>query len=264
MNRHTAPTPAQRGLGAMHRLNEHSRTPRRVTWIRVIAVAAVIAALAGFTQLLDSALRAGLSLFALVALVAFGSAALRTLPALGHWCETKLLAARLKAVRAEPIELLLEELVSRKTQLERFRSSLARIAVTIAGLQEMLEERREKMPPRDIAKQEAVIKKMEAWHAMHITRLHAAEQALADYKMHVESKRAEWRFVIATQEVLTGLRVVDREGIVRELMRDEASLAVEEKFRAVFHELDLDMRRIEQLEARNDAAPGGDPTGRLP
>ncbi|HKP63664.1 MAG TPA: hypothetical protein VJV78_43315 [Polyangiales bacterium] len=226
----------------------------RIAWVRVAALVGMIAGLALSAPLLWAAVRAGLGLLALAAMLVVGWTCLQGLPYLGERLEQRLLRARMDSARDNPIEVLLVQLVDRTDQLERYRSALATVGAQIEGMRSMLEERRATAPQHDTHKQAAALQKMVTFQAHHLQRLAAAECALADYKQHLNAKRFEWSFAHAGRRVLDSLRARDRESIVRELLSDEATRAVQISFDQVFAGLAAELELAPQLRS--------DPTAR--
>ena len=171
---------------------------------------------------------------------------MQALPYWGEKLERRLLRARLDEARDNPIEELLSQLVQRSTQLERYRMALASIAAQIEGMREMLAQRRAAAPQHDTEKQAAALQKMQAFYAHHLDNLASAEAALSAYRRHLQAKRFEWSFAQAGKSVLASLRATDRESIVRELLSDEASRAVQLSFDQVFASLEIELRQLEQ------------------
>ena len=179
-----------------------------------------------------------------------GGVALRALPFWSARIEQRLLQARIEDARAQPLSELLGQLARRSEQLQRHRSALAAIAAQIAGLQTMLEQRREQAPGHDTHKQAQALTKMQAFYEHHLRRLGEAEQALEAYRHHVTHKRFEHAFAEAGQRVLDSLGPSDHAGVVRELLSDEASRSVQEGFERVFASLELELHSAEGNLAR--------------
>ncbi|HET6338062.1 MAG TPA: hypothetical protein VFG30_32795 [Polyangiales bacterium] len=230
-----------------------SRSQTRIPWLRLVALGGVTALLVAIAPLLWTAIRAGVSLFALAALMLVGWASLQALPYWGERLERRLLRARIVDARDNPIEALLGQLLQHRAQLERYRAALAAIGGQIQGMRDMLEERRAVAPQHDTHKQTAALHKMVAFHAHHLKNLAAAELALADYQRHLNTKRFEWSFAQAGKRVLDSLRARDRESIIRELLTDEATRSVQSSFNQVFASLDAELQRVEQLGPENSA-----------
>jgi hypothetical protein len=206
----------------------------------------VVVVLGALAPALVSALRAGASLFMLACLLAIGWAGAQALPYFGQWIEKRCLRARVLDARANPVEELLRELLLRSEQLVRYRSALTSIAAQIESMRDMLTERRASAPQHDTTKQATALQKMIKFHAHHVDKLAAAELALADYKQHLSAKRFEWDFAQSGQQVLDSLKSEDREGILRELLSDEATRSVQSSFNRVFASLDLELRVLER------------------
>lgn len=226
----------------------------RVSWLRLAALSGVVAGLALAAPLLWALMRAGVSLLVLGAVLVVCWAGLQALPYFGERLEQRLLRARMESARNNPIEVLLAQLVERAGQLERYRAALSAIGADIEGMRNMLEERRAAAPQHDTQKQAAALQKMLAFHAHHLKQLAAAELALAEYKRHLAAKRFEWSFAQAGKRVLESLRARDRESIVRELLSDEATRAVQASFDQVFASLAAELQSVEQLQADGAAS----------
>jgi hypothetical protein len=230
-----------------------SGSQTQIPWVRLVALGGVTALLVAIAPALWAAIRAGVSLFALAALMLFGWASVQALPYWGERLERRLLRARIADARDNPIEALLGQLLQRSAQLERYRAALAAIGGQIQGMRDMLEERRTVAPRHDTQKQTAALHKMVAFHAHHVKNLAAAELALAEYQRHLTTKRFEWSFAQAGRCVLDSLRAQDRESIIRELLTDEATRSVQASFNQVFASLEAELQRVEQLGPENSA-----------
>lgn len=218
--------------------------PSQVNPLRAAAVIACIGILGLAAPLLWSAVRAGASLLLLGLFVVLALGALQLLPYLGQRLERYMLAARLRDARQRPLEQLQAELIQRGEQLGRYRAALASIHAQIEGMRELLEERRKADPQHDVTKQEAALGQMVAFHERHLRKLDAAALALSQYHKHLAAKRFEWNFAQAGQHALEQLHADDRESIVRELLNDEATRAIQLDFHRVFAELDGELRLL--------------------
>ena len=227
-------------------MKRDQHTTDRIYWLRAAALLASIALFAALGPTLWWAFKAGVGLLALGTIAGCGWLGLQALPHWGRRLEQRLLQARLANARENPVAELLGELVERSAQLERYRAALAAIAAQIEGMREMLLQRKAADPTHDTQRQAAALHKMQTFHAHHLSNLSKAETALIDYKRHLQVKRFEWDFAQAGRSVLDNLRANDRESIVRELLCDEATRAVQLSFEQVFASLDIELRQIEQ------------------
>jgi hypothetical protein len=157
--------------------------------------------------LIWTALKAAAGLVLLAGLALAGGAALHALPYFGQLLENRLLRGRIAAARDNPIEQLQNQLLQRSAQVERYRESLSTIYAQIAEVQ----------------------------------KLKAARCALRAYENQLASKRFEWAFAQAGRRALENLNPRDRESLVRELLSDEATRAVQFDFNRVFAELDREL-----------------------
>ncbi|HTU62918.1 MAG TPA: hypothetical protein VMF89_30870 [Polyangiales bacterium] len=217
----------------------------RISWLRAAVLVATFGLLCALGPVLWWVIKTGAGLLALCAFAGLGWLGLQALPHWGKLLEQRLLRARLAEARENPVEELISALVERSAQLERYRAALAAIAAQIEGMREMLAQRRAADPKHDTQKQAAALLKMQSFHTHHLGQLANAEAALIEYKRHLQVKRFEWSFAEAGRSVLNGLRASDRESIVRELLSDEATRAVQLSFDQVFASLEIELRQIE-------------------
>ena len=162
--------------------------PTPVAWLRVAAVVCLAGMLILAAPLIWTAVKAGLGLLALAAMLATGYAAVQALPLLGQALENRLLAARKGEARRNPIEQMQNHLLHRARQINSFRQALATIYGQIEGMQDMLADRRRTAPQHNLSKQEAAVQKMTAFYVSNVKKLGAAEAALGEYQKHVEMK----------------------------------------------------------------------------
>ena len=112
------------------------------------------------------------------------------------------------------------------------------------------------------------------FHACNLRRLDEAQSALEAFRHKVKQKVFEWEFAQAGQAVIAALNPSELEDLMHDLLTDEALRGVQDRFNAVFAELDVEMRAIdaptrglladaglEQLDAL--ASSGGGQLGEL-
>ncbi|MFM2416762.1 MAG: hypothetical protein RL385_1485 [Pseudomonadota bacterium] len=235
----------------MEKLTERSEL-RRIPWLRLSVLAALIAIPLALAPLIWVALQAGAGVVLLGALLTAGALSLRALPFLGKRLEMRLLRAQFANARANPMEELLGQLLQREDQLGRYRSAIANVAAQIEGMREMLEQRKLAAPQYDTRRQIAALQKMEAFQAHHLENLTRAEHALADFGRHLSQKRFEWSFAEAGNSVLASLRSSERENIMRDLLQDEASRAIQRTFDQAFASLDIELRTVQRHGVAED------------
>lgn len=228
----------------------------RISWLRAAMFVGSVALLCALGPVLWWAVKTGAGLLALCALGGLGWLGLQALPHWGKLLEQRLLRARLDEARENPVEELLGALAERSAQLQRYRAALAAIAAQIEGMREMLAQRRAADPKHDTHKQATALQKMQSFHAHHLGQLANAEAALVEYKRHLQVKRFEWSFAQAGRSVLNGLRASDRESIVRELLSDEATRAVQLSFDQVFASLEIELRQVELQDVQRPRLSG--------
>ena len=96
---------------------------RQLTWIRAIAAACGVAALAVFAPVVWLAASGGVGLLVLGGILGIGFAAVQALPLLGQKLENNLLNARKAEARRNPIEQLQNEVLRRAERLRAFRQA---------------------------------------------------------------------------------------------------------------------------------------------
>jgi hypothetical protein len=225
---------------------------RHIPWLRLAVLAALIAIPVALAPVIWFALQAGAGVVLLGALLAAGALSLRALPHIGRRLEVHILRAQFAAARANPTEELLSQLMQREAQLGRYRTALANVAAQIEGMREMLEQRKLVAPQYDTRRQTAALQKMEDFQAHHLENLTRAEHALADYGRHLSQKRFEWSFAEAGNSVLASLRSSERENILRDLLQDEASRAIQRAFDQAFASLDMELRTVQRHGVAED------------
>jgi hypothetical protein len=216
----------------------------RIRWLRTLAVAAGVTMLALLAPLIWGAVVGGAGLLVLGALLAAGFAATQALPLLGQWLENRLLGLRKAQARRNPMEQMQNHLLYRARQIEGFRDALAGIGGQIEGMREMLRQRAQDNPGHDLTRQNTALQKMQAFYIGHTRKLVTANAALEQYRQHVEMKVFEWNFAQHGRVVLDKLKATDQERILREMLSDEASRSVQDRFNRVFAELDLEARTL--------------------
>src|SRR4051794_7488757 len=97
------------------------RRQRQLPWLRGLAVAGAVVALAAFAPVVWLAAAGGAGLLALGLLLALAIAAIQTLPLAAQKLENRLLTARKAEARRNPIEQLQGELLRRADRLKVFR-----------------------------------------------------------------------------------------------------------------------------------------------
>ena len=218
---------------------------KHIPWLRLAAVGGVIALLSLLGNTLWAALQAGVSLLGLGLTALIGWASVRCLPYLAERLERRLLRARLAAAREAPMEELTVQLLQRGAQLERYHVALAEVGTQIVCMRDMLAQRRAAAPLADTERQAAALDKMKRFHAHHMQNLAEAEAALVAYEAHLAEKRFEWNFAQAGARVLEHLRGQDRESILRDLQRDEATHAVHAGMSRVFATLEAELEGLQ-------------------
>lgn len=218
---------------------------RRLAWLRALAVAGAVVALALFAPLVWLAAAGGAGLLVLGGLLAIGLAAMQLLPLLAQRLENRMLAARKAEARRSPIEQLQNELLRRAQRLQAFRGALVTVGAQIESIRQMIGTRRDRDPSHVLEHQQQGLQRLQQFHALNLQRLQTAEQALAEFRSTIERKESEWRIALAIEEATAALDPQAAETLLQGLLADTALRSVQERFNAVFAELDVQMSSVD-------------------
>ncbi len=214
---------------------------KKIPWVRALAALSAIACLAIAAPVLWMAVTGGLGLIALGFLGAAGFAMVQAMPLLGQKLENRLLAARKAEARRNPIEQLQNEVVRRAERLRAFHKALVTVGGQIESIKEMLEERRHKDPSHVLDRQEHALQRLQQFQRANLMRLGQAQSALEEFRSTVERKESEWRIALAIGDANELMDPRATDNLVHELLADTALRSVQERFNAVFSELDVQM-----------------------
>lgn len=223
---------------------------RRVPWLRVAAAGGGVLALAAFAPVLWLAAAGGAGLLVLGGLLAVGLAAVQTLPLLGQKLENALLSARKAEARRNPIEQLQNEMMRRANRLKSFRQALVKVGAQIESIEQMVAERRHKDPGHELKRQQDALHRLRQFQKINLNRLHEATAALDEFRFTVERKESEWRIALAIDEATEMMDPTAADNLMQDLLTDAALRSVQERFNAVFSELDVQMSSMDSPTRR--------------
>jgi hypothetical protein len=221
------------------------RRQRQLPWLRGLCVAGAVVALAAFAPLVWLAAAGGAGLLVLGLLLALAFAAILALPLAGQKLENRLLAARKAEARRNPIEQLQGELLRRADRLKVFRRALVTVGGQIESIGQMIAERRDRDPANVREQQQRALRRLQQFQEINLRRLSNAEQALGEFRSTIERKESEWRIALAIEEATAALDPAAAEGLLQDLLADTALRSVQERFNAVFAELDVQMCSVD-------------------
>jgi hypothetical protein len=226
---------AQRGTSTV--------TSGRVSVVRIAAVAGTVGLLAVSAPIIWTAVSAGIGLAALAAMALGGAAIFQLLPYALQRLENRILRLRKAEAQANPIEQLQNDCLRREQRLQSFRRALVTIGGQIESMTEMVEERRH-LDPGMCWIGSSALQRMSHFYACNLRRLDEAQSARA-FRHKVKQKVFEWEFAQAGQAVIAALNPSELEDLMQDLLTDEALRGVQDRFNAVFAELDVEMRAID-------------------
>lgn len=213
-------------------------------WIRGLAVAALLGALAVTAPVISLAVTAGVGLATLGLMGLAGLVVVQCIPLGMQKLENRLLQLRKAEARTNPIEQLQNDCLRREERLQSFRQALVTIGGQIESMREMVQERKDKAPYHVLDKQERAIARMDQFYRANVARLDEAHQALEAFRTQVKQKVFEWEFAQAGQVVMAALNPTEMQDLMQDLLSDEALRSVQTRFNMVFSELDIDMHSI--------------------
>lgn len=214
-------------------------------WVRTLSAGALVLALAAFAPVLWLAAAGGAGLIVLGLLLAVALAAVQALPLAAQMLENRLLAARKAEARRNPIEQLENEMRRRAERLEVFRRALVTVGGRIESIGQMIAERRDRDPAHVLEPQQRALERLQQFQALNLRRLRDAEQALAEFRSTIERKESEWRIALAIEEATAALDPHAADHLVQGLLADTAVRSVQDRFNAVFAELDVQMSSLD-------------------
>jgi hypothetical protein len=217
----------------------------RLTWLRGLAGAGAVLVLALFAPVVWLAAAGGAGLLVLGLMLGLAVAVLQAVPLLAQKLENRLLAARKAEARRNPIEQLQNELLRRAERLKIFRSALVTVGGQIESITQMIASLRERDPVRAPEQQQRALERLQQFHALNLRRLRDTELALAEFRSTIERKESEWRIALAIEEATAALDPQAAEGLMQELLADAALRSVQDRFNAVFAELDVQMSSVD-------------------
>jgi hypothetical protein len=218
---------------------------RRLPWLRGLGVIGAGLALAVFAPVVWLAAAGGAGLLALGILLALAFAAIQALPLAGQKLENRLLAARRAEARRNPIEQLQGELLRRADRLKVFRRALVTVGGQIESIEQMIAARQDRDPGQVRDQQQRALRRLQQFQEINLRRLNNAEQALGEFRSTIERKDSEWRIALAIEEATAALDPDAAEGLLQDLLADTALRSVQERFNAVFAELDVQMCSVD-------------------
>jgi hypothetical protein len=236
---------------------------RQLTWIRAIAAACGVAALAVFAPVVWLAASGGAGLLVLGGILGIGFAAVQALPLLGQMLENSLLGARKAEARRNPIEQLQNEVLRRAERLRSFRRALVTVGGQIESIRQMIESSQTKFTGPVLARQERALEKLQQFHSLNIARLNQAQGALQEFKNTVEQKQSEWQIALAIDDATRALDPNSADHLIQDLLADTALRSVQDRFNNVFAELDVQMSSMDSPTRNLLGDKGLDPLGAL-
>jgi hypothetical protein len=219
--------------------------PKQITPIRVLAMVVGVIALAVFAPLVWVAATTGVGLLALGAILAAGFAAVQALPLLGQKLENRLLAARKKEARRNPIEQLQNDILRRAERLRAFSKALVIVGGKIESIRQMVAESRHRDPGHVLDQHQRALQRLQQFYTLNLGRLSQAKAALDEFGDTVKRKESEWVIACAIDEVTDLMDPQAGDNLIQDLLTDTALRTVQDRFNSIFAELDVQMSSMD-------------------
>jgi len=230
---------------------------------RIAMVCVLVLLLALSSAVISNAVIAGAGLLALGLIAGVGVLTFSALPLLMHKLENQLFALRKAEARKNPVEQLLNDCLRRAERLKTFRQVLVNIGGQIESMGEMLEERRRTNPDQSLERQRRALERMGIFYEFQIGRLREANAALEAFKHMVKQKEFELRFATLAGGIMRALNPQEVEELMQNILTDEALMEVQQRFNAVYAELDIGMRAPDSPALDHLGQVALDPLGEL-
>lgn len=230
---------------------------------RFAMVYVVVLLLALSSAVISKAVIAGAGLLSLGFFAGVGLLTFSALPLLMQKLENQLLALRKAEVRKNPVEQLQNDCLRRAERLHTFRQALGNIGGQIESMREILEERRRTSPDQSLERQRRALECMGIFYEVHIGRLREANASLEAFKHLIKQKEFELRFATLPDDIMRALNPREVEELMQNILTDEAFMEVQQRFNAVYAELDSGMRAPDSPALDHLGQVALDPLGEL-
>jgi hypothetical protein len=219
--------------------------PDKVWLVRIGAIFAALGLLAICTPFIWAAVSAGLGIAALAGMAAVGVAAIQALPLALQKLENRMLRLRKVEAQRRPIEQLQNEMIRRGERLKVFRAALVTVGAQIESIECMMAERSHKDPGHVLARQQKAVNRLKQFQAVNMKRLVEAQDALEEFRLNVKRKESEWEIAMAIGRANDAMDPNATDHLIEDLLTDTALRSVQDRFNAVFAELDVQMSSAE-------------------
>jgi hypothetical protein len=230
---------------AQHSTLQPSLSSDKVWLVRIGAVFAAVALLAFCTPLIWAAVSAGLGIAALAGMTVVGVSAIQTVPLALQKLENRMLRLRKVEAQRRPIEQLQNEMIRRGERLKVFRAALVTVGAQIGSIEDMMIERSHKDPGHVLERQQKAVNRLKQFQAVNMKRLVEAQDALEEFRLNVKRKESEWEIAMAIGRANDAMDPNATEHLIDDLLTDTALRSVQDRFNAVFAELDVQMSSAE-------------------
>jgi hypothetical protein len=227
--------------------------PKKAVLVRAGVAVATVAAIGLAMPLIVSAVVGGAGLMVLGVFAIVGIAVVQALPLIGQKWENKLLQLRKAEARQNPEEELDKRVMYKKEQLRKAQEALCVIAGYVRGLSRMIAKEEKEDPDHDVSHLHKTLESMQVFVFSRVEKMKLATEKLAEFDKAVKRWKFEHRFAQQGKIALDSIKNMEGADTMGELLTAEAIQSIEEKFDAVFGEMDIEsmLSQASQLKMRN-------------
>lgn len=227
--------------------------PKKAVLVRAGVAVATVVVIALATPIIGLAVAGGAGLMLLGAFAIVGIGVVQALPLIGQKWENKLLQLRKAEARQNPEEELDKRVMYKKEQLRKAQEALSVIAGYVRGLSRMIAKEEREDPDHDVSHLHKTLESMQLFVYSRVEKMKLASEKLAEFEKAVKRWKFEHRFAQQGKVALDSIKNMEGADTMGELLTAEAIQAIEEKFDAVFGEMDIEsmLSQASQLKMRN-------------
>jgi hypothetical protein len=227
--------------------------PKKAVLVRAGVAVATVAAIGLAMPLIASAVVGGAGLMVLGAFAIVGIGVVQALPLIGQKWENKLLQLRKAEARQNPEEELDKRVIYKKEQLRKAQEALSIIVGYMRGLARMIAKEEKDDPDHDISHLFKTLDSMQGFVTSRVEKMKLATEKLAEFEKAIKRWKFEHRFAQQGKIAIDSIKNMDGADTMGELLTAEAIQAIEEKFDAIFGEMDVEamLSQASQLKMRN-------------
>lgn len=226
---------------------------------RLIAAAAVGLTLVLAVPILIGLVEAGVSLIVLGVIGMILVGMFQAIPYFGQILENRLLSARKKEARKNPIEQLENFFIEKRNQVNQFKQAVSQILAQIKNLEGMIEERKKTKSGYDPTRNQQSVEAMRVAYNALVGKYRKAEEALDELQSKIDEEKFNYKFAQAGQSAINSLNATSGEDVMNQILAGEAFDSIKENFHKVFADLEFEaatLNNAHQLQFSDNRSEG--------